>query len=180
MKDERKVRLIQAGFGAVILTILMQPIFILGYSEFVWLVFLPLILFFALGADFKKIPSMIIGYICGVLWAMFNNVLVKMFGGFLQFEVANTVATIVLIFIILTVHENLLSKTVFGNIPAVFLGLATTFFSFSATITQIHLIGFFLYGILLTCALVGGGFALCSLVFGKEKVLEVFSGIEEK
>ena len=77
MKDERKVRLIQAGFGAVILTILMQPIFILGYSEFVWLVFLPLILFFALGADFKKIPSMIIGYICGVLWAMFNNVLVK-------------------------------------------------------------------------------------------------------
>lgn len=68
----------------------------------------------------------------------------------------------------------------FGNIPALFLGLATTFFNFSATITQIHLIGFFLYGILLTCALVGGGFALCSLVFGKEKVLEVFSGIEEK
>lgn len=180
MRDETKVRLVQAGFGAVILTLLMQPIIILGYANFIWLLFLPLLLFFALGGNFKKIPSMIVGYGCGILWALSNNLIVGLFSSFLPFEIANIVSTILLIFTILTIHENLLINTIFSNVPTLFLGLATTFFSFSTTITPLHLIGFFLYGMFLTCALVGGGFLVCSLVFGKQRVLNVFNGKEEK
>lgn len=185
MSDERKIRFVQAAFGAVILTLLMQPVFIIGYAEYVWLIFLPLVLFFALGADFKKIPSMIVCYICGVLWAMINGAIGGVFESFLPFEVANLITTILVIFCILTIHENFLAKTIFGNVPALFLGLATTFFTFfivpsnAEPITPIHLVLLFIYGIVLTCALVGGGFAVCSMIFGKERVLAVFAGSEK-
>lgn len=180
-----KVRLVQAISGAVILTLLMVPLALVGYAAYTWMLFLPLLLFFALGAQFKMIPSMIVCYICGVLWAVVNGIFSGILGGFMPEAAVNIVAPIVVIFCILTVHENLFAKTIVGNVPALFLGMASTFFVYmikpanAPAITPFHLIAFYLYGIVLSVALVGGGFTICSLVFGKEKTIAVFEGKEQ-
>lgn len=183
---KRKVRLVQAASGAVILTLMMQPMGLLGYGSYIWMLFLPLLLFFALGADFKVIPSMILSYICGIIWAFINGLVQGMFGSFMPATASQAAAPIIVIFLILTVHENFLAKTIVGNIPALFMGMASTFFVFlvkpanAPAITPIHLIIFYLYGILLSVVLVAGGFKICSLIFGKDKTLAVFTGKEEK
>lgn len=183
MSINKKVRLVQALYGSIILTLMMQPIAMLGYNGYIWMLFMPLLLFFAFGANFKIIPSMIVSYICGIAWALVNGVLIGVLGGILSATVVNIAAPVIIIFCILTVHENFLSKTIVGNIPALFMGLASTFFTFlispanAPAITPIHLIGFFLYGILLSVVLAGGGFAVCSLIFGKDTTIKVF---EEK
>lgn len=82
MSTKRKALLIQAAFGAVILTLLMQPMGMLGFQNYNWMLFIVLLLFFALGADFKKIPSMIICYGVGILWAMLNGILMGALSGF--------------------------------------------------------------------------------------------------
>ena len=184
MSLNRKVILVQALYGAIVLTIMMQPMGILGYGGYIWMLFMPLLLFFAFGAQFKVIPSMIVSYICGVVWALANGILSGILSGFLPAGVVNLAAPIIVIFCILTVHENFLAKTIVGNIPALFMGLASTFFTFLITpanapaITPIHLVGFFLYGILLSAILAGGGFLVCSIVFGKDKTALVFEGKE--
>lgn len=82
--------------------------------------------------------------------------------------------TIVVIFCILTVHENLLRDTIFGNILALFLGLAETFFIFSihpanaVAITPVHLYGFFIYGMVMSVLVVVGGGFLCNIIIGKD------------
>ena len=184
MSLNRKVRLVQALYGAIVLTLMMQPMGIVGYGGYIWMLFMPLLLFFAFGAQFKVIPAMIVSYICGVVWALANGILSGILGGFLSAGVVNLAAPIIVIFCILTVHENFLAKTIVGNIPALFMGLASTFFTFLITpsnapaITPIHLVAFFVYGILLSVILVGGGFLVCSLIFGKEKTASVFEGKE--
>jgi hypothetical protein len=184
VSTKRKVRLTQAAFGAVVLTLMMQPIGILGYGSYIWMLFMPLLLFFAFGAQFEIIPSMIVSYGCGVLWALVNGLASGVIGKFLPEIVTNIVTPVLVIFCILTVHENLLEKTIFGNIPALFMGLASTFFIFllkpanAPVITPIHLIAFFLYGIILSVMLAAGGFLVCSLIFGKEKTEAVFAGKE--
>jgi len=184
MTINRKVRLVQALYGAIILTLMMQPIGMLGYGAYIWMLFMPLLLFFAFGADFKVIPSMIVSYICGIVWALANGILSGVLGGIFSATVANLAAPLIVIFCILTVHENFLAKTIVGNVPALFMGLASTFFTFLITpanapvITPIYLVAFFLYGILLSVVLAGGGFLVCSLVFGKEKTAAVFEGKE--
>jgi len=182
MSLNRKVRLVQALYGAIVLTLMMQPMGIVGYGGYIWMLFMPLLLFFAFGAQFKVIPAMIVSYICGVVWALANGILSGILGGFLSAGVVNLAAPIIVIFCILTVHENFLAKTIAGNIPALFMGLASTFFTFLITpsnapaITPIHLVAFFVYGILLSVILAGGGFLVCSLIFGKEKTASVFEG----
>ena len=73
MSDRNKIKLVQALSGAVVLTILMQGMTLLGMPQYIWMLFLPLLMFFALGADFKKIPSMLIGYAVGELWCVVNS-----------------------------------------------------------------------------------------------------------
>ena len=68
MTDRRKIKLVQALTGAVVLTILMQGMTLLGMPQYTWMLFLPLLMFFALGANFKNIPSMVICYAVGELW----------------------------------------------------------------------------------------------------------------
>lgn len=183
MSINKKVRLVQAGYGAIVLTLMMQPMNMLGYGGYLWMIFMPLLLFFAFGAQFKIIPSMIVSYICGVVWAMINGILIGILGNFLPAGAVNLAAPTILVFCILTIHENFLSKTIIGNIPALFMGLASTFFTFliipsnAPAITPVHLIVFFIYGIVLSIVLAGGGFMICSLIFGKEKTIAVF---EEK
>ena len=177
-KTKTKIKLVQSATGAVVLTLLMQVFTLTGFVQYMWMLFLPLLLFFALGADFKKIPSMIVCYVCGVVWAIVNGLVQDLFRLFSPEIVVNIVPTILIIFAILTVHENLLFTTIFGNIPALFLGMSTTFFVFmsGADITPLHLIGFYLYGIVLSVALVMSGMAVCSAIFGKEKAVEAITG----
>lgn len=185
MSIKRKALLIQAFFGAVVLTLLMQPFGALGFGNYNWMLFVVLLLFFAMGADMKKIPSMIICYGLGILWAVLNGILMGVMQG-LPLWIPNIALTIVIIFSILTVHENLLRGTIFGCIPALFLGLAETFFIFSIkpanapAITPVHLFIFFLYGLVMTCALVLGGGALCTLFLGKDWPKYVFGDQEQK
>lgn len=179
MSIKRKALLIQGAFGAVVLTLLMQPMGALGFSNYNWMLFIVLLLFFAMGADFKKIPSMIVCYPIGIAWAMINGILI---GALKELPpwTSGIALTMVTIFCILTVHENLLRDTIFGNIPALFLGLAETFFIFSiqpanaVPITPFHLYGFFLYGMAMTVILVLGGGMLCNIFIGKDWPKHVF------
>ena len=173
MSIKRKALLIQASFGAIILTILMQPMIALGYGNYTWMLFVVMLLFFALGAQFKVLPSMIVGYICGVAWALLNGFLMGTMHN-LPPWVSSIALTIVIIFCILTLHENILRDTLFGNVPSLFLGLAETFFIFSIEpsnaihLTPVHLFVIFLYGLLMTSALVLGGGLLCNVIIGKD------------
>lgn len=180
MSDRMKVKIVQSLTGAVVLTILMQVFAATGFGQYLWMLFFPLLLFFALGADFKKIPSMVVCYICGVLWAFVNGMVQGMFAAFAPEMVVNVVPTIIIIFLVLTIHEGFLATTIFGNIPSLFLGMSTTFFVFMLGIdlTPLHLIGFFLYGILLSVVLVVSGMGICTAVFGKEKAVKAITGQE--
>ena len=181
MDIKNKVLLVQASFGAIALAILMQIPAMLGFSAYLWMLFLPLMLFFAFGADFKLIPSMIVCYILGIVWSMINGVLMGLLIPIFGSVLGNIIGPAVVVFLVLTIHENLLSKTIFGNVPALFMGLATAFFTFSIVpsnapaITPLHLIGFYLYGIFMTVILAGGGFKLCSMIFGMETTIDVFN-----
>lgn len=178
MSDRMKVKMVQSITGAVILTALMQVFGAAGFGQYIWMLFFPLLLFFALGADFKKIPSMIVCYICGVAWAFINGMVQGIFAAFASEMVVNIVPTIIIIFLVLTIHEGFLAKTIFGNIPSLFLGMCTTFFVFmlGVELTPVHLIGFFLYGIFLSVVLVMSGMAVCTAVFGKEKTVKAIIG----
>ena len=173
-----KIKMVQSLVGAIVLTLLMTVFGMLGFGQYTWMLFLPLLLFFALGADFKKIPSMIVCYICGVAWAYINGVVQGFFAKFLPEALVNIIPTIIVIFLILTIHEGLLYKTIFGNIPCLFLGMATTFFVFmlNQPLTPLHLIGFYLYGILLSVVLVVSGMSVCSAIFGKEETMKAIIG----
>ena len=181
MKTKHKVRLVQAFYGAIILSLLMAPVGAMGYEPYIWMLFLPLMLFFAFGADFKKIPSMVASYICGIGWALFNGVISSVLGPVLDPNLLKMIGPMIIVFGVLTVHENFLGKTILGNVPALFMGLASTFFIFSivpanaSPITPLHLIAFFLYGTFMAVVLAGGGFAICSKIFGKETTLKVLT-----
>lgn len=178
MKDKTKIGLVQALVGAIVLTLLMQPFAILGFGQYLWMLFLPMVLFFALGAEFKAIPSIILCYICGVVWAFVNGIVQGVFAAFAPEIVVNIVPTVIVIFLLLTVHQNLLSETIFGNVPSLFLGMSTTFFVFmlEVDVTPFHLVGFFVYGLFLAVALIVSGVVSCSAIFGKERTMAVLAG----
>lgn len=173
-----KIKMVQSLTGAIVLTLLMTVFGIAGFGQYTWMLFLPLLLFFALGANFKLIPSIIVCYICGVAWAFINGVIQNAFAKFLPESLVNIIPTILVIFLILTIHEGLLVGTIFGNIPCLFLGMATTFFTFMMNIplTPFHLVGFFLYGLVLSVVLVLSGMGICSLIFGKEAAMKAIVG----
>ena len=178
MSDRIKIKMVQSLTGAIVLTLLMQIFAMTGYAQYMWMLFLPLLLFFALGADFKKIPSMIAGYVCGVIWAFVNGMVQGAFAAFAPEVVVNIVPTILIIFLVLVVHEGFLAKTIFGNVPFLFLGMSTTFFVFMLGIdlTPVHLVAFFLYGIFLSVVLVVSGMTVCSKIFGKERTMKAIIG----
>lgn len=176
MTDRRKIKLVQALTGAVVLTILMQGMTLLGMPQYTWMLFLPLLMFFALGANFKNIPAMLIGYAVGELWCVVNSLVTAGFTsvfGAGNMVMSNIVPTIVVIFLILTVHENLFEGKVFSNIPCIFMGMATSFFTLfmQQPIGYFHLFGFWCYGTVLAVCLVAGGMAVCSAIFGKERAM---------
>lgn len=182
----RKIRLTQALFGAIILTLMMQPIAILGFSQYIWMIFMPLLLFFAFGANFKVIPSMILSYGCGIAWALVNGLFIGLLSQFMSPMGANILAPVVIIFCILTVHENFLEGTIVGNVPALFMGLASTFFTFliqpanAQPLTPLHVFAIFIYGVIMSVVLAGGGFALCRAIFGEAETIKALTPKERE
>ncbi len=171
MSIGRKARFIQAAFGAVLLTLLMQPLPLMGLGAYAWLLFLPLLLFFALGASLKLIPTMIASFIAGQLWALLNGLVMTALAHALGTSAAGIVAPVVIIFAMLTIHEDFLANTIVGTVPAVFLGMAESFFLTSiqpnTQITPPHLTGLFLYGLVLAVGLVWGGSLGCRWLLGR-------------
>lgn len=183
MSIKRKALLIQAAGGAVVLTLVMQPVFMLGYGSYVWILFTALILFFAMGADLKKIPSTIVSFACGLAWGALNGVLMEALSG-APMWVSGILLTMVMIFSMLTVHENLLRDTIVGNVPGLFMGFALTFYMASVqtltpTINQLHLFVFFIYGMVMSVLLVKVGGFLCTKILGNDWPKYVYGGAEE-
>lgn len=174
MTDRRKIKLVQEIVGAVALTLLMQVMVLIGYPQYIWMCFLPLLMFFALGANFKVIPSMIVSYAIGELWCVINGLVAGAFAAAFGSDnpvMSNLVPTILVIFLILAVHENFLEGKPYSNIPCIFMGLATSFFVefLQQPIGYLHLIGFWCYGIVLAVVLVVSGMAVSRAIFGRER-----------
>lgn len=178
MTDRNKVKLVQAAVGAVALTLLMQVMGIVGFGQYTWMCFLPLLMFFAFGANFKMIPTMIISYAVGELWCIINGIVMGIFGSFAggNMILSMLIPTILVIFCILTVHENFFEGAIFSNVPCIFMGMATSFFitemgANTDPILFVELLGFWCYGLVLAVALVLSGMVVCSAIFGKERAM---------
>lgn len=178
MTDRNKIKLVQAAVGAVALTLLMQVMGIVGFGQYTWMCFLPLLMFFAFGANFKMIPTMIISYAVGELWCIINGIVMGIFGSFAggNMILGMLIPTILVIFCILTVHENFFEGAIFSNVPCIFMGMATSFFitemgANTDPILFVELLGFWCYGLVLAVALVLSGMVVCSAIFGKERAM---------
>lgn len=180
MKDRRIIKLVQALTGAVVLTLLMQLMGVFGYAQYTWMCFLPLLMFFAFGADFKKIPEMLISYAVGELWCVINTLVSGAFAGVFGADnlvMGTIVPTILVIFCILTTHENLLEGQICSNVPCIFMGLATSFFVLflAQPINYGHLFAFWAFGIVLAVCLVMSGMLVCGAIFGKERTAKALT-----
>ena len=101
-----------------------------GYTpliQFLWVGFMTMIIYFAAGGqkDWALAGRMICSFVCGLLWGQLSNLIhVAVFP--VNQLLASILDYLVLVFLLLFVHLGLLNKTVFGFVPTVFLGLATT------------------------------------------------------
>lgn len=185
MSIKRKALLIQAVVGGFVLTLLMQPVFMLGYGPYLWISFTSLIIFFALGADFKNIPSMIVSFVFGLAWGVLNGIVSGALSG-APMWVSGILWIGVMIFLVLTVHINLFGGTLIGNVPSMFMGLALTFYLPSVQglphqINVIHLLVMFLYGLVMTTLFVKLGGLLCTKLLRPDWPKFVYGGaVEEK
>lgn len=98
------------------------------YASAFWMVFLVLVVFFALGADMKNIPKMIVCYACGLVWGLISNFTAFLFmqNSYFLFAFLNYY---IIAGLMVLIHNFLLGKTVFGCAPAAFLGLAESIFA---------------------------------------------------
>lgn len=174
MEIRTKAGLIQAAVSAVVLAVLMQPAFILGYGDYVWLLFMALPLFFALGANVRGVWSLALCFAVGQGWALLLGFTIGALSGPLGQALGSITAGIVVIFPMLLVHATLLQRTFLGNVPALFTGMALTFFATNvvppdgSTFTPLHVTGLFLYGLVLAVTIVVLGGRLCGVVLGKD------------
>lgn len=176
MTDRNKIKLVQALVGAITLTLLMQAMGLVGFGQYTWMCFLPLLMFFAFGANFKMIPEMVISYAVGELWCVINGIVAGVLTGGNMASPMMLVATVLVIFCILTVHENFFEGAIFSNVPCIFMGMATSFYitEMGANVQPVlfaELFGFWCYGLVLAVALVLSGMTVCGAIFGKERAM---------
>lgn len=179
MSERTKIKLVSEIVGAIVLTLLMQLMGVMGYGQYTWMCFLPLLMFFAFGVDFKKIPEMLLCYAIGELWCVVNSLVTGLFTmwfGADNLILSSIVPTIIVIFCILLVHENLFEGRVFSNVPCIFMGMSTSFFTLfmQQPIGYVHLFCFWAFGILLAVCLVMCGMLVCGAIFGKERASKAF------
>lgn len=98
------------------------------YSGAFWMIFMVLIVYFALGADKKNIPKMIVSYACGLVWGLISNFTAYLFivNNHILFSFLNY---FLIAGLIVFIHQFLAQKTVFGSAPCAFLGLAESIFA---------------------------------------------------
>lgn len=127
--------LISFGGGLVIFAMGMayDLIPVNPYSGVFWMIFIVLIVYFALGAQIKKIPGMIVTYICGLAWGFISNITAYMFiqSNHLLFAVLNY---FLIASLIVFIHQFVAEGTVFGVCPCAFLGLAFSIFAATCSI----------------------------------------------
>ena len=119
------------AFGGGIVIFLMGLLFdylpFNKYASAFWMIFVVLVVFFALGADMKNIPKMIVSYACGLIWGLISNFTASLFmqSAHLLFAFLNyyLIASLMVF-----IHQFLAGKTVFGCAPTAFLGLAESIF----------------------------------------------------
>jgi hypothetical protein len=179
----KKIGFVNALVGSIILNIFIVPLGAFGYTEHIWVLFTPLLIFFALGGDFKKIPSISLCFVVGILWFLIGRGIAVSLP--LPMAAGMTIGLTIAIFGILFVHECLLKETILGTVPSVFLGFSLTSYSVNAVpegvihLTPIHLIVLFALGLLAIAVLMVTSFAVCSLIFGKEKTVNYFAKSED-
>ena len=176
MTERNKIKLVQALTGAIVLTLLMQLMGVAGFFEYTWMCFLPLLMFFVFGANFKMIPQMILCFVVGEVWCVINGIVAGALTGGNPQSPMMLVATILVIFAILTVHENFFEGAIFSNVPLIFMGMCTSFFmtemgANTDPMRLVILLGFWVFGLVLAVALVLSGMAVCTLIFGKERTM---------
>ena len=97
------------------------------YASAFWMIFVVLVVYFALGAEKRNIPKMIVCYACGLVWGLISN-----FTAFLFMQSAHLLFAFLNYFLIASlmvfIHQFIAGKTVFGCAPAAFLGLAESIF----------------------------------------------------
>ncbi len=182
-----KFAIVNAIVGSIVLNVLISVLGIVGYGPYIWMVFPSLFIFFALGAEFRKIPGIVVSAGCGIIWWMivmwFGSVLARTLDPGAAMGIGVTVS---LVFILL-LHEYVLASNKFlGLTPAVFLGFCLTAFTTSVIpsnavqLTPFHVFGFIVYGIVLTVILMAVGFNVLRLFFGKEATIKYFAELGAK
>ncbi|WP_062380870.1 DUF1097 family protein [Demequina pelophila] len=172
MSIDRKASLIQAAAGALVLTLLIQPAFALGYASVVWLLFLPLPVFFAMGPNPRNLPGMAASFVAGQLWCWLHLSAMDVLAGVLPMPAAGMIVGVVVVFAMLAVHQVALARTVVGCVPALFMGFSLSFFvadlapAGTPLLNPFVLTGMWAYGLVLCMALLLAGGAACRLILG--------------
>ena len=114
--------LLQAGLGAVLITLLLLPFQgLTPYAPYTPLAILPVVLFFSLGLPLGGLVAMFLSFLAGAAWGG----LFMLVAGALPDVPEPTllgVGITLMIFLILAVHPLALAKTPFGIVPVVLLG----------------------------------------------------------
>ncbi len=170
MSKQKQVGIFTALIGAIALTFLFKPLALIGYGQFTWMLFLPMVLFFGTGADIKNVPRYIVCYTLGIAWAFISTLVGSAYALFLSSSSADTLSTITCIFLILLIHDTLLKDTILGSVAALFLGMCCRFFVFmmGVELSPVVQLGIYLYGTLLSCLLVFIGMTVGKFIFGKQ------------
>ncbi len=182
-----KFAIVNAVVGSIVLNLLISVLGVVGYGPYIWMVFPSLFIFFALGAEFRKIPGIILSAACGIVWWMIVIWISSALAPTVGPDQAMGIGVTVSLVFILVIHEYLLASNKFlGTTPAVFLGFCLTSFSTSvipsnvAQLTPFHVFGLIVYGVVLTVILMLVSFNVLSLFFGKEATIKYFAELGAK
>ena len=107
------------------------------YSASFWMIFVVLVVYFALGAKLKNIPGMIVSYACGLGWGFISCMSAYLWqqSNHLLFAVLNY---FLIASLMVFLHQFVAEGTVFGFAPCAFLGLAESIFAATCSIPDSH------------------------------------------
>ncbi len=177
---KNKAIFIQALLGGVLITVLLLPFQAMTpYAPYTWMIFVPIVILFALGPNPKIIPAMFLSYVCGILWGQLFFLLADKMMAFMPMEGIFAILTTVIIFLILLVHPMFLGKTPFALVPCVIIGFVESLFTFLIKPSNVEPVGamqllfFFGYGVVLGGILLICSKLLCDKFLGKDWVKEM-------
>ncbi len=124
---DKSISLCMAGAAALVAYLLITLAGTLPIAGYMWVGFLPMILYFCTGAekDLKLCSKMFVSYLCGLAWGQLSNLLwVYMFPQ--QTFALGLFENGIMIFIMLLIHVVIGGRTLIGFMPCVYLGLCET------------------------------------------------------